>query len=86
MLMEAVSRSRSPSYQCILNPSYDDYFLNQSNPFLELIIFRHPSGLWFRDPRQDLLLFIFNHHEHRLYEDVHSHHMVDILINDRERQ
>jgi voltage-gated sodium channel len=31
LLMEAVSRSHSPSYQCIMNPSYEDFHLNSCN-------------------------------------------------------
>ena len=34
-IMEALSRNYSPSYQCVDNPTYEDYYLNKG----KIIIF-----------------------------------------------
>jgi len=82
LLMEAVSRSHSPSYQCVSNPTFEDFSQNNCKAtYYSNLIHRYTSRLWVGARSQDLLLLLFDYHEHSLHENVHRYHMANLSIN-----
>jgi hypothetical protein len=87
-IMEALSRNYSPSYQCVDNPTYEDYYLNKGKIiiFFQDFLIRYPNWLWIFSDRENLLLQLLADHVYSAHASIYCDRLANIRADHRERQ